>query len=141
MTQQPFPVHESCMGNGALRLLPGSQRPARLRFRRAASSAAVSVLIVPPGASTGGFGATVSESDLESERHATDPPLRTREELAYYRIFVERLLGVDARKTLGRSASVHSTRAFERIATRSPGLTSSAMSPLASRRARSATCA
>ena len=48
------------------------------------------------------FGATVSESDLERERHATHPPLRTREELAYYRIFVERLRGVDASKTLGR---------------------------------------
>jgi asparagine synthase (glutamine-hydrolysing) len=50
------------------------------------------------------FGDTVSESDLERDRHAVDPPLRTREELAYYRIFAERLRGVDASKTLGRFA-------------------------------------
>jgi asparagine synthase (glutamine-hydrolysing) len=48
------------------------------------------------------FGATVSEADLDRERDATDPPLRTREELAYYRLFAERLPGVDVSKTLGR---------------------------------------
>ncbi len=48
------------------------------------------------------FGATVSETDLERERDALDPPLRTREELAYYRIFIERLPGVDAGKSIGR---------------------------------------
>lgn len=48
------------------------------------------------------FGATVSEADLERERDLVDPPLRTREELAYYRIFAERLPGVDATRTVGR---------------------------------------
>jgi asparagine synthase (glutamine-hydrolysing) len=48
------------------------------------------------------FGATVSESDLKRERDTLDPPLRTREELAYYRIFAERLPGVDVGKTIGR---------------------------------------
>ena len=48
------------------------------------------------------FGAAVSESDFERERDAIDPPLRTREELAYYRIFVEHLPGVDVGRTLGR---------------------------------------
>ena len=48
------------------------------------------------------FGDAVSEEDFERERYAIDPPLRTREELAYYRIFAERLPGVDAGKTIGR---------------------------------------
>ncbi|MDR0359117.1 MAG: asparagine synthetase B, partial [bacterium] len=48
------------------------------------------------------FEAAVSESDLDRERDATDPPLRTREELAYYRIFASQFRGVDVSKTLGR---------------------------------------
>ncbi|MQA74774.1 MAG: asparagine synthase (glutamine-hydrolyzing) [Solirubrobacterales bacterium] len=48
------------------------------------------------------FGATVSAADLERERHDVDPPLRTREELAYYRMFAERLPGVRAKGTIGR---------------------------------------
>ena len=39
---------------------------------------------------------------LERERGAIDPPLRTREELAYYRLFAERLGGVRAESTIGR---------------------------------------
>jgi asparagine synthase (glutamine-hydrolysing) len=48
------------------------------------------------------FGATVSEADLEWERDVLDPPLRTREELAYFRLFAERLPGVRAQDTVGR---------------------------------------
>lgn len=48
------------------------------------------------------FGASVTDEDLEREREAVDPPLRTREELAFYRIFAERLPGVEARDTIGR---------------------------------------
>ena len=48
------------------------------------------------------FGATVSEEELERERDAVDPPLRTREELAYYRIFRDHLPGVKVGKTIGR---------------------------------------
>ncbi len=48
------------------------------------------------------FGATVSEEDLERERGAVEPPLRTREELAYYRIFRDRLPGVKVKQTIGR---------------------------------------
>jgi asparagine synthase (glutamine-hydrolysing) len=49
--------------------------------------------------------ATVSEADFEAERHAIDPPLRTREELAYYRIFREHLGDVRPEATLGRFAT------------------------------------
>ncbi|MDQ3586806.1 MAG: hypothetical protein M3375_00410 [Actinomycetota bacterium] len=48
------------------------------------------------------FGATVSDDDLEREREVIDPPLRMREELAYCRIFAERLPGVRAQGTIGR---------------------------------------
>lgn len=49
--------------------------------------------------------ATVSEEDFERERGAIDPPLRTREELAYYRIFRAHLGGVRPEATLGRFAT------------------------------------
>ena len=48
------------------------------------------------------FDATVSDEDLERERGVVDPPLRTREELAYYRMFADRLPGVRAQDTIGR---------------------------------------
>ena len=38
------------------------------------------------------------------ERDAVDPPLRTREELAYYRLFADRLPGITATGTIGRFA-------------------------------------
>ena len=34
---------------------------------------------------------SVTEEDFECERHEIEPPLRTREEVAYYRIFAENL--------------------------------------------------
>jgi asparagine synthase (glutamine-hydrolysing) len=48
------------------------------------------------------FDGQVSEEDLERERAALAPPIRTREELAYYRILTEHLPGVNAGKTIGR---------------------------------------
>ena len=50
------------------------------------------------------FGSMVTDDDLVRERHAVDPPLRTREELAYHRIFTEQLPGVPAQGTIGRFA-------------------------------------
>lgn len=50
------------------------------------------------------FGGLVGEDELARERHAVDPPLRTREELAYHRLFTERLPGVPAQGTIGRFA-------------------------------------
>ncbi len=47
----------------------------------------------------------VSEEELACERDVTDPPLRTREELAYFRIFSEHLPGVRPERTLGRFAT------------------------------------
>jgi asparagine synthase (glutamine-hydrolysing) len=48
------------------------------------------------------FTALVAEDELARERDVTSPPLRTREELAYYRIFARRLPGVRATGTIGR---------------------------------------
>ena len=48
------------------------------------------------------FGATVTDEELERERDVVAPPLRTREELAYYRMFAERLPGIRAQDTIGR---------------------------------------
>ena len=50
------------------------------------------------------FGATVSDEQLDRERRVVDPPLRTREELAYYRLFADRLPGIAATETIGRFA-------------------------------------
>jgi asparagine synthase (glutamine-hydrolysing) len=47
----------------------------------------------------------VSPADFERGREAIDPPLRTREELAYHRIFAEHLPGVRPERTLGRFAT------------------------------------
>jgi asparagine synthase (glutamine-hydrolysing) len=49
--------------------------------------------------------ATITDDELSLERHAVDPPLRTKEELAYYRIFREHLGGVRPELTLGRFAT------------------------------------
>jgi asparagine synthase (glutamine-hydrolysing) len=48
---------------------------------------------------------TVSEADFERERHAVDPPLRTREELAYFRVFSHHLPGVRPERTVERFAT------------------------------------
>jgi len=48
---------------------------------------------------------TVADEDFERERLETDPPLRTREEIGYYRIFREHLVGVRPEVTLGRFAT------------------------------------
>jgi asparagine synthase (glutamine-hydrolysing) len=49
--------------------------------------------------------ADIGAEEFERERHAVDPPLRTREELAYHRIFAEHLPGVRPERTLGRFAT------------------------------------
>jgi asparagine synthase (glutamine-hydrolysing) len=48
--------------------------------------------------------ADISDEEFESERCAVDPPLRTKEELAYYRIFSEHLDGVRAEVAISRFA-------------------------------------
>lgn len=50
------------------------------------------------------FEATVTAEDLRREAAVLDPPLRTREELAYYRIFIQALPGIDVGRTIGRFA-------------------------------------
>lgn len=49
--------------------------------------------------------ATVTDADLRRERDLVDPPIRTREELAYHRILREHLPGLDATRALGRFAT------------------------------------
>jgi len=49
--------------------------------------------------------AGIADGDLERERAAVDPPLRSREELAYYRIFRDHLPGVRPEATIGRFAT------------------------------------
>jgi len=51
------------------------------------------------------FSGEISEAELEAERGAVDPPLRTREELAYFRVFREQVGDVRPERTLGRFAT------------------------------------
>ena len=48
---------------------------------------------------------SVTEEEFERERYEVEPPLRTREEVAYYRIFNEKLGGVKPKDTVGRFAT------------------------------------
>src|SRR5215210_6534082 len=48
--------------------------------------------------------ATVSDAEFEAERGAVEPALRTKEELAYYRVWREHLQGISAERTLSRFA-------------------------------------
>jgi asparagine synthase (glutamine-hydrolysing) len=61
-------------------------------------SGAASVLTEP-------FTESITEAELELERHETKPALRTREELAYFRIFREALGAVRPEATVGRFAT------------------------------------
>jgi asparagine synthase (glutamine-hydrolysing) len=51
------------------------------------------------------FTESISQQDFEAERGDVVPPLRTREELAYFRMFRARLAGVRPERTLGRFAT------------------------------------
>jgi asparagine synthase (glutamine-hydrolysing) len=48
--------------------------------------------------------ATVSDEEFEAERGAVEPALRTKEEVAYYRVWRERLQGISPERTLSRFA-------------------------------------
>jgi asparagine synthase (glutamine-hydrolysing) len=48
---------------------------------------------------------SVSEAELVAERDQVDPPLRTREELAYWRMLRDGLAGVETGETIGRFAT------------------------------------
>jgi asparagine synthase (glutamine-hydrolysing) len=47
---------------------------------------------------------TVSDDELAAERGAVEPALRTKEEVAYYRVWREHLQGISAERTLSRFA-------------------------------------
>jgi len=49
--------------------------------------------------------ADVSDAEFAAERGAVEPPLRSKEELAYYRIFREHLAGVRAEVAISRFAT------------------------------------
>src|SRR5215208_3090063 len=51
-----------------------------------------------------GDGSGARDEEFEAERGAVDPPLRTKEELAYYRVWREHLQGISAERTLSRFA-------------------------------------
>jgi asparagine synthase (glutamine-hydrolysing) len=46
--------------------------------------------------------ASITDEEFERERNAVEPPLRTREELAYYRIFSVHLPNIRAEQTITR---------------------------------------
>jgi asparagine synthase (glutamine-hydrolysing) len=48
---------------------------------------------------------SVTEADFERDKFLVEPPLRTREELAYFRMFREHLVAVRPELTLGRFAT------------------------------------
>src|SRR5829696_1602667 len=48
---------------------------------------------------------SVTEEEFRRERHEVEPPLRTREEVAYYRIFAGDLGEVSPKRTIGRFAT------------------------------------
>ncbi|MFA4928444.1 MAG: asparagine synthase B [Patulibacter sp.] len=48
--------------------------------------------------------AEITDAELAAERDAVRPPLRSKEELAYYRVWREHLEGVSAERTLSRFA-------------------------------------
>ena len=48
------------------------------------------------------FEHAATEQDLREEADVVDPPLRTREELAYYRMFTDTLPGINVGRTIGR---------------------------------------
>ena len=54
---------------------------------------------------TAAIEAEIDIEDFELERGLVQPPLRTREELAYYRIFIEHLGGVRPEATISRFAT------------------------------------
>lgn len=50
------------------------------------------------------YGGRVSDAELAHDASLLDPPIRTREELAYYRMFTDALPGIDAGRTVVRFA-------------------------------------
>ena len=53
---------------------------------------------------SGAVEATVSDDEFAAERAAVEPALRTKEELAYHRVWREHLQGISAERTLSRFA-------------------------------------
>jgi asparagine synthase (glutamine-hydrolysing) len=95
--------------------LPGEDRPEKWLLRRAFEGWLPDEVLWRPKEQFGEgsgmnvvlrehFGARVDDAELARERDVLDPPARTGEELAYYRILERHLGGVDANRTIGRFA-------------------------------------
>lgn len=50
------------------------------------------------------FASRVDDAELARRADELDPPIRTREELAYFQLFTDALPGIDAKKNVGRFA-------------------------------------
>ena len=59
---------------------------------------------------TRGVEAAISDEEFAAERGAVEPPLRTKEELAYYRVWREHLEGISAERTLSAASLGRSPR-------------------------------
>ena len=60
--------------------------------------------IVPNSPAPRAVEETVSDAELAAERGSVEPALRTKEEVAYYRVWRENLQGISAERTLSRFA-------------------------------------
>ena len=54
---------------------------------------------------TGAVEAEITDAELAAERDQLDPPIRSKEELAYYRILKLALPGLAAGEAIGRFAN------------------------------------
>ena len=85
----------------AARVVRGlAARRAAVARRRPSSATAAA----PATCSAARSRTTVSDAEFEAERGAVEPALRTKEELAYYRVWREHLQGISAERTLSRFA-------------------------------------
>jgi hypothetical protein len=90
------PAREAPAARGVQRLAAG-RAPARTKAEFGDGSGARDVL-------SQAVEATVSDAEFEAERGAVEPALRTKEEVAYFRVWREHLQGISAERTLSRFA-------------------------------------
>src|SRR5699024_7641164 len=69
------------------------------------------------------FESMVTAQEFEAEADVLQPPLRTYEELVYYRMFTRSLEGVDAGVTVGRFADASITACRQRSMSNRPSPT------------------
>jgi asparagine synthase (glutamine-hydrolysing) len=108
-----FDVVELGLGLPAQWKLTGGERPEKWLLRRAFEGWLPEDLLWRPkeqfGEGSGArdilrehYEATVGEGEFQQERAVVDPPLRTREELAYFRMFQQNFEGLEPEGVIGR---------------------------------------